>query len=143
VRSTVRLALACCVVAAALLAPAVQAQEPGDLVPTSPLPITGHYLDGDGYGTLTIEEGMQIMIYPLPPGQPIQVSLVQWGVLYHGAGRLYEPDADGNAPLNFTLYSPSGRGYQFQGTLTPSGFAQGTYSPLAAPQRRYSWVLYP
>jgi hypothetical protein len=142
VRSTVRLALAWCVVAVALLAPTVHAQEPGDLVP-NPLPITGHYLDGDGWGTLTLEEGMQIMIYPPPPGQPIQVSLAQRGVLYHGAGRLFDPDADGNAPLSFTLYSPSGRGYQFQGTLTPSGYAQGTYSPLAAPQRRYAWRLYP
>jgi hypothetical protein len=141
VRTLLRLALAAAVATAVLLTPAVQAQEPGDL-PAISLPITASYLDGDGWGTMTFEPGMQIMIYPPPPGQPIQVSLVQGGLRYQGAGRIYDPDAFGASPVSFTLRSPSGRSYQFEGAITSSGYGQGTYYPAGFPQRRYPWFLY-
>jgi hypothetical protein len=141
VRSIVRLSLVWTVAAAAFLLPTAHAQEPGDAAVT-PLPIVSHYVDADGGGTLTLEEGMQIMIYPLPPGQPIQVTLLQRGVLYRGAGRLYDPDALGRSPVSFTLYTPAGRAYNFEGMMTASGYGQGTYSPAGFPQRRFPWRTY-
>jgi hypothetical protein len=140
-RSLLRLAFACILATVGFL-PAVHAQEP-TAAAVSPLPITSHYVDADGGGTLTIEEGMQIMIYPLPPGQPIQVSLLQRGVLYRGAGRLYDPDALGRFRVSFTLYAPSGRAYNFAGMITSDGYGQGAYTPAGFPQRRFAWRTYP
>jgi hypothetical protein len=136
-----RLVLASTLGAVSLLAPIAHAQEPIDSAPI-PLPITAQYVDGDGVGSLIIEAGMQIMIYPQPPGQPLQVTLLQGGVRYHGAGRVYEPDAFGRALIAFTLYSPRGRGYTFEGTLTPNGMGQGTYYAASSPNRRFGWVIY-
>jgi hypothetical protein len=98
------------------------------------------YRDGDGPGKMTIQD---LGTDAATGGHQIQVQLVQNGTTYSGSGLTYQLEQ--NMPfktlITFTLVSPNGRSYFFQGTtisgITFSG--QGTYHRVGFPQQKYNW----
>lgn len=128
-------ALALALAALALLAPVAPAA-----AQTTDAPLVVAYRDGDGSGRMTIQD--------LGPdaatgGRQLRVQLVQNGVTYSGSGITYqlEETMPFKTLITFTLISPGGRSYFFQGTtisgITFSG--QGTYHRVGFPQQSFAW----
>lgn len=98
------------------------------------------YRDGDGSGRMTIRD---LGADAATGGRQITVQLVQDGVTYSGSGITYQLEQ--NMPMRtlitFTLVSPRGRSYFFQGT-TASGITfsgQGTYHRVGFPGNKFEW----
>ena len=128
-----RLALAMVLALAATVTPAAQAQTQ---------PTLFHYHDADGDGSLSL---LDLGPDPATGGHQMKVSLSQNGVTYLGSGITLQLSTQLPIPtlISFSLVSPQGASYQFQGKLisgiTLSG--QGTYNLTVVPERKASWSI--
>jgi hypothetical protein len=98
------------------------------------------YRDGDGSGRMTIQD---LGTDAATGGHQIKVQLVQNGVTYTGSGLTYqlEESMPFKTLITFTLVSPRGRSYFFQG-ITISGITfsgQGTYHRVGFPEQTFEW----
>lgn len=104
--------------------------------------ITYNYRDADGSGRLTVTD---LGADSATGGRQIGVQLVQNGVTYRGSGIEYplQTTMPVRTLLAFTLVSPNGRSYFFQGTtlsgITVSG--QGTYHRVGFPGQKFEWNI--
>jgi hypothetical protein len=107
---------------------------------TGNAPLVVAYRDGDGAGRMTIQD---LGTDAATGGRQIRVQLIQNGATYTGSGLTYqlEESMPFKTLITFTLVSPAGRSYFFQGTtisgITFSG--QGTYHRVGSPQLKYAW----
>ncbi len=128
-----RLALAMVLALAATVTPAAQAQTQ---------PTLFHYHDADGDGSLSL---LDLGPDPATGWHQMKVSLSQNGVTYLGSGITLQLSTQLPIPtlISFSLVSPQGASYQFQGKLisgiTLSG--QGTYNLTVVPERKASWSI--
>jgi hypothetical protein len=124
----------------AFIAPAVRAQGQPNL--PSGVPTTFTYQDADGPGRLDLSD--------LGPdaatgGRQIKINLSQNGVNFIGSGITLPLQASPPFPtlIAFSLVSPAGASYFFQGKLisgiTLSG--QGTYYPTGSPESKSAWSI--
>jgi hypothetical protein len=137
-RNAVRLAVA--MVMLALTAPAIRAQGQPNL--PSGVPTAFTYRDADGPGRLDLSD---VGPDAATGGRQIKINLSQNGVNFIGSGITFPLQASLPVPtlIAFSLVSPAGASYFFQGKLisgiTLSG--QGTYHQTGSPENKAAWSI--
>jgi hypothetical protein len=128
-------ALALTLATLALIAPIT-----GAVAQSNNQPLVVAYRDGDGSGRMSI---LDVGADAATGGRQIKVQLQQNGVTYSGSGLSYqlEQQMPFKTLITFTLVSPGGRSYFFQGTtisgITFSG--QGNYHRVGFPEQKFNW----